>query len=61
MSMGWAGAIIATIGLIMSIYKAFIDPVRKEKKKAVEDGKIAVDKRDKSAITAAFTKLKRKK
>ena len=53
------GAIVAIIGLITSIYKAFIDPVRKAKKKAVEDGKQAVTDGDTSVITNTFDRVRR--
>ena len=57
--MGWAGAIIALIGLITGIYKVFIDPKRKSREKAIEDGKKAVDDRNRSGITAAFRRMRK--
>lgn len=54
-----AGAITAICSIITIIYKHF-SPKYKLKKKAIENGKAAVDAGDTSGITSVFDKLRRK-
>lgn len=55
-----AGALAAIAGLLTILYKVYWSPAAKRKKKALEDGKKAVDEGDVSGITSAFDKLRRR-
>ena len=56
-----AAAIAALAVLAALLWRTYWSPRAKVRRKAVEDGKKAVDNRDPSAITAAFDRLRRKK
>lgn len=55
-----ASAIAALCGVLTLVYKHYLSPAAKRKRKALENGKKAVDEGDVSKITSAFDKLRRK-
>lgn len=55
-----AGALAAIAGLLTILYKVYWCPATKRRKKALKDGKKAVDEGDVSRITSAFDKLRRR-
>lgn len=54
-----AGAITAICGIITILYKYYWSPKAKLRRKALENGRKAVDNGDVSGVTDAFDKLRR--
>jgi len=55
-----AGAVTAICGIIVLVYKHFLSPAARRKKRALKEGEDAVDNGDVSGITSAFDKLRRR-
>ena len=52
-----AGAVAAVFGLLLVIWKQWISPKAKARRKAVKDGAQAADDLDPSGVTSAFDKI----
>lgn len=55
-----AAAVAALAGIIVAVWKYWLNPKLKARKQAAKDGQQAVDDGDTAGITGAFDRLNRK-